>query len=434
VNRSLSFGTALLAALLLPAASVTAGAEPPLPTLNVVATYDTGLAANGAEIISVRHTDGIAVLTNVAGSVDVLDLSDPTHPVRLRRVLVDTSAGTPNSAAVHPHHDYFLVVTGSAGVTGRVAAYSLAGDFLGSAPAGIQPDSVAISPNGQYAVVANEAEAPEEGNNGGSGSLTVVDLRTLQVTQVPLAAIAGVAGTSTGRTDDIGEIAIDHTPPTLEPESVAFSGNSRFAYVTLQENNAVLQLDMKTLGMNVIGVGTVSHLADTSTAGGYNPTATLTTFREPDGIAVDKTGRFFVTADEGDTKNSAGSGALRGGRTVSVFDASTGAFIADTGNQLDDAANLMGVYPDSRSNRGGSEPEVLDLTDHRGRTLVAVGLERGNAVALIDVTDPATPTVIAIAPTGVGPEGVKFMKRGSTLYVLSANEVSGTVTVLEVVD
>jgi hypothetical protein len=432
VNQSLV--TAPLAVVLLATASLTATAQPPLPSLTAVATYDTNLGANGAEIISVRHTDGIAALTNIAGNVDVLDLSDPVNPVLLRRVTVDTTAGAPNSVAVHPHHDYFLVVTGRAGVTGRVAAYSFTGELLGSAATGIQPDSVAITPNGQYAVIANEAEAVDVGNNGGNGSLTVVDLHTLQVAQVPLTAIAGVAGVSTGRTDDIGRLPVDNTPATLEPESVAFSGNSRFAYITLQENNAVLRLDLKTLAMNIVGVGTVSHPADTSTSGGYNPAATLTTFREPDGIAVDKTGRFFVTADEGDTRDGGGSGALRGGRTVSVFDAASGAFIADTGNQLDAAAAAAGLYPDSRSNRGGSEPEVLDLTDHRGRTLVAVGLERANAVALIDVSDPSAPTVISLAPVGLNPEGIKFLARGHRLFVVCANEASGTVTVLEVVD
>jgi len=445
VNQSVPFGTTTLAVMLLAATSVTATAQPPLPTLELVASYDTLLGANGAEIISVRHTDGIAALTNIAGNVDVLDLSDPTNPSRLLRVTVDTTAGTPNSVAVHPQHDYFLVVTGRSGATGRVAAYRLSsGEFLGSAATGIQPDSVAISPNGQYAVIANEAEATAEGNSGGNGSLTVVDLTgfngagpaSLQVTQVPFTAVTGVIGISTGRTDDFGRLSVDNTPATLEPESVAFSGNSRFAFVTLQENNAVLRLDLKTLAMDIVGLGTVSHLADTSTAGGYNPINPLTTFREPDGIAVDKTGRFFVTADEGDTRDSAGNGAVRGGRTVSVFDASSGAFIADTGKQLDDAAAaaVPSLYPDSRSNRGGSEPEVLDLTDHRGRTLVAVGLERANAVALIDVSDPTEPMVFAIAPTGVGPEGVKFLKRGNRLFLLAANEVSGTVSVLEVVD
>lgn len=78
------------------------------PTLQLVATYDTGLGANGAEIISVRESDGLAVLTNVAGSVDVVDFSDPASPTLLRRVTVDPAFGTPNSAAIHPRHDFFL--------------------------------------------------------------------------------------------------------------------------------------------------------------------------------------------------------------------------------------------------------------------------------------------------------------------------------------
>jgi hypothetical protein len=57
------------------------------------------LGANGSEIISIRHTDGIAALTNVAGSVDVVDLSDPFQPQLLRRVAVDTANGTPNMRA-----------------------------------------------------------------------------------------------------------------------------------------------------------------------------------------------------------------------------------------------------------------------------------------------------------------------------------------------
>ena len=147
------------------------------PRLVLRATYDTGLGVEGAEIISIRHTDGIAALTNVAGSVDVLDLSNPFQPQLLYRLEIDTAAGTPNSAAVHPHHDYFLVVIGTAGVTGVVAAYRLSdGAFLASAAVGIQPDSIAIAPNGQHAVIANEAEGVGIGQHGGPGSISVVDL------------------------------------------------------------------------------------------------------------------------------------------------------------------------------------------------------------------------------------------------------------------
>jgi uncharacterized protein len=414
------------------------------PELVYRATYFTGLTGDNAEVISIRHSDGVAVISNTAGSVDVLDLSDPLNPLLRIRVPIDSTTGTPNSVAVHPQHDYFLVVTGEAGVVGSVFAHRLSdGAALASAAVGIQPDAVAISPNGQYAVIANEAEATGPGANGGPGSLSIVDLkgfngvveRELAVTNVPLPSLAGVTGVSSGRTDDIAQLPIDNSADTIEPENIAFSPDSRYAFVTLQENNAVIRLHVRTLEMNVVGAGQVTHAADLTNGDGYFPVQTLIAFREPDAIAIDQTGRFFVTADEGDTRNASGSGSPRGGRTLSVFDARTGAFISDTGSQLDDAAATAGAYPDNRSNRGGSEPEGVDLTHHRGMALAAVALERASAVALVDVSDPTTPAVIAIAPLAphIGPEGVKFFRRGSRLFAATGNEVSGSVSILEVV-
>ena len=429
---------ALLAVLLMGSARLVAAA----PSLTLVGSYDTGLGANGAEIISVRSLDDVAALTNIAGSVDVLDLFDPTTPTLLRRIPVDPVLGTPNSVALHPFLDYFLVVSGGAGTTGAVSAYRISdGTFLASASVGTQPDSIAIAPNGEHAVVANEAEATGQGADGGAGSLSIVELEgfdpaapgALTVVPVAIASLAGITGVSTNRTDDIGRLAIDNTPATIEPESVTYTRNSRYAYVTLQENNAVVRLDVRRRELTAFGLGTTTHLADLSTSGGYEPTSTLTALRESDGIALPRNAKFFVTADEGDTRDGGGSSGPRGGRTVSVFNAKTGELLGDTGSQIDDAAALAGIYPDGRSNRGGSEPEVLDLTRWRGRTLVAVGLERANAVALIDVTHEESPTVIALAAVGSAPEGIKFLRRGSSLFVVTANEGSGTVSVLEVV-
>ena len=437
-RRSLA-SLAIFATLLL-AGSAT-GDPRPSPTLALRATYDTGLGANGSEIISIREADGIAALTNVAGSIDVLDLSDPLQPERLYRITADLSRGTPNSVAIHPHCDYLLVALGASGRQGAVAAYRLSdGALLASVPVGIQPDSIAISPNGRHALVANEAEATGLNQNGGPGSLSLIDLAgcgaeppELSVTTIDLPSLGGLPGFSTGRTDDIGQVAIDNTPATIEPESVAFSHNSRFAYVTLQENNGVARVDVQSGELTLFGVGQTTHLADLTVDGVYTPVQGLTAFREPDGIALDVTGRIFVTADEGDTRNAARASGPRGGRTVSVFDARSGVLLGDTGSELDDAAAEAGLYPDSRSNRGGSEPEVLDLTHDRGLTLVAVGLERANAVALVDVSELSAPAVISIAAVGIGPEGIKFFRVGSRLFVASANEVSGTVSILEVV-
>ena len=52
-----------------------ASADPQVaPRLALKATCDTGLGVDGAEIISVCHTDAVAALTNVAGSVVLLEV------------------------------------------------------------------------------------------------------------------------------------------------------------------------------------------------------------------------------------------------------------------------------------------------------------------------------------------------------------------------
>ncbi len=435
--HSLKFPAALAGALI----SITAAAAA-APALKPVATYDTRLGESGAEIISIRETDGIAALSNVAGSIDVLDLSNPEQPGLLRRIQLPAEFGAPNSVAVHPRWDFLLAVSGSAGSVGTVAAWRVSdGTLLAQAAVGIQPDSIAIAPNGQYAVVANEAESTGQGQSGGPGSLSIVDLTRLDrrsdpallVTPVALPSAAGLPNFSTGRTDDLGRLPIDNAPDTLEPESVAFSTDSRFAYVTLQENSGVARLEVRSGEVTYLGVGRTAHAADTKADGAYDPADAIDLYREPDGIGLSQDGQLFFTADEGDTRDGGGRSGVRGGRTVSVFDARTGAFLGDTGRQIDDATAAAGIYPDGRSNRGGSEPEVLDVTHDAGLTLVAVGLERGNAVALIDATVPSDPRVIAVQPVGLAPEGTKFFRRNGRLFVATANEVSGTVSIVEVV-
>ncbi len=417
------------------------------PALVASATYDTGLGLNGAEIVSVRGN--FALLSNAGdSSVDVLDISDILAPTLLRRVSVPPGL---NSVAIHPTLDLFLTVSGTAGNIGTLAAYRLSdGALLGSGSTGIQPDSVAITPDGSKAVVANEAEGVAQNNRGGDGSLSVLSLsgfdtattgQSLNAAQLPLPSFAGTPGFSTGRTDDIARLPIDNTPATLEPESIAFSPDSAFAFVSLQENNGIVRLDLSNNGISAFGLGTTTRVVDTTNNDGFNPATLLTLFREPDGVAFLEIGgtRYLFTADEGDSRDGGPAVRVRGGRTVSVFNADTGAFVGDTGNQLDELAARFGLvadadtlavgYPDGRSDRGGVEPEVLDAISFAGRAFAAVGLERSDAVALVELTNPAAPTVLGLIPVGNAPEGVKLVERDGQLFVFAANERSGTLTI-----
>lgn len=253
---------------------------------------------------------------------------------------------------------------------------------------------------------------------------------------------------------------LNSTANMMEPEYAAFDATSATCVVTLQENNAVAVIDM-TLPTpairavnGVFGLGQV-NVANADTVNGAAGTPAsfkdlLQREREPDGISLTTIDgvAVFLTADEGDTfavaPTDSSNSRTKGGRTISVFRLSDGALLGDTGNQVDAVANAAGRWgafvESSRARRGGSEPEGVETIALDGRVLAVVGLERANAIELLDVTDASKPTVIDVAGIGglagsarLGPEGLKILTVGTRVYVLVAFEVSGVVGIFEIV-
>jgi hypothetical protein len=228
----------------------------------------------------------------------------------------------------------------------------------------------------------------------------------------------------------------------LEPEYIAISPYSTKAYVTLQEDDAVAVIDLqKEQVLNYFNLGYTHHAADTNSDGWIDFKESISGSREPDGIIVTSDGYYFATADEGDTEMTDETGSaehsVSGGRSVSVFDTETGELVGDTGNQLDEEAFVKHVYPDRRSNKKGSEPEMLVSFEINEIPLVAVGLERAGAVELISLEDPAKPKVVALGKIpgdeNKSPEGIAHFMVGDEHYLLTANEMSGTVECFKVI-
>jgi hypothetical protein len=420
------------------------------PALTALETYDTGLGANGAEIVSLRGNR--AILTNAGdGSLDILDTTDILSITRITRITGLTGL---TSAAIHPSKDLFVVTAGQSAPprSGTLYVFRLSDATLlaqatigadAASPNGRQPDAVEIAPDGSVAVIAIEAEQVSASDDGGPGAIGLLDLSsfdpasptsiTVQVVELP--DISGVPGVTSGRTYDLsGNPPVTNQPGTVEPEGLAFAPDSQTVFVSLQENNAVARLSLTgalpaTLPVSqIFGLGQVNFLTDRTNDGAYIPNQQLTTFREPDGLrAVEIDGTLYVvTADEGDTRPNP-----RGGRTVSIFNATTGALVSDLGNQLADLADRFGLYVpiDNRSTSGGVEPEMLDVASFAGRVIAAVSLERANAIALVDISDPTAPVAFQLIRSGAAPEGIKLVERDGALYALSANEASGTLTV-----
>jgi len=212
--------------------------------------------------------------------------------------------------------------------------------------------------------------------------------------------------------------------------------------VTLQEDDAVAVVDLiSEQVISYYGLGASQHKTDARYDGWVKFEQSMTGLREPDGITTVAHGRYFVTADEGDTDSDSSTPTegqpTSGGRSVSVFDAATGTLLGDTGNQLDEIAFANKVYPERRSSKKGSEPEMLVALNLDGVPYVAVGMERAGSVGLISLADPFHPKVVTLGKIegdeDKSPEGIAHFVVDGEHYLLTANEMSGTVECFKVV-
>jgi hypothetical protein len=186
-------------------------------------------------------------------------------------------------------------------------------------PVGALPDMVTFSPNGQYALVANEGEPNDDYSVDPEGSVSVIDLRR------------GIARASVrtadfqkyvGKEDALRAQGIRIFGPganaaqDFEPEYITVADNSRTAWVTLQENNAVAVIDIqhaKVQKLLPLGYKDHSLPGNELDASDKDDSINIASWPVhgmylPDTIAsYQGHGRtYLVTANEGDSRDYAG--------------------------------------------------------------------------------------------------------------------------------
>jgi len=219
------------------------------PSFDLLGTYTTGLAdvageTSAGETAALKY--GRLYVTNALDvSLDIVNVLKPKEPRLFKRVYLSEYGSKVNSVDVSILNLVAVAVEGKDKKTdpGKVVLMTPFGTVLRVVEVGALPDMVTFTPDGKKLLVANEGE-PDcygDGCTDPQGTVSVITvLPWLPARPVKTVSFDGVA-----LPDGVRIFGPGASPAQdLEPEYISVSSDSATAYVTLQENNAVAEIDI----------------------------------------------------------------------------------------------------------------------------------------------------------------------------------------------
>ena len=394
------------------------------------------ISLKSAEIAAYMPKQKMLFSVGDSNSLEMVNLSDPKNPAVVGEFLLD---GEATSVSSYENLIAVSLLADPAWDDGFVELLQYDGAFspdsavasvkkIGTYKVCSHPDMITFSPDGKTLLVACEGEPSADGKidpPGGVALVTVDDATFMDIS--PVVTIIPF--------EDVG----------VEPEYITVSADSRWAWVSLQENNAIARIDVLNKKMDgIFDLGYVDH-----SKAGFGLDAIkdgkirienefFRGLRQPDGIkSFESDGRtFIVTANEGaDVKkfdktkicgHEEKCDVRFGSRSISVFDGFSGQLLWDSGDALEQ--EFARKYPkyfnwnskkgkrkvDARSDDKGCEPENVVVGTVGERRLAFVGLERMSGVAVFDLTSvggTGSPRLVeyTMDPADRGPEGMLFI-------------------------
>ena len=412
-----------------------------------------------------------AVNNGATNKIDVIDLSNPDRATVINSIPLAPYGGFVNSVDVYDGKLAAAIESTNKQANGKVVVFNTATlAEIKVIEVGALPDMITFTKDGQYILTANEGEPNDAYTVDPEGTVSIIKVADYSVRTINFSALESQLATLAAKGFRIygpGKSFIKD----IEPEYISISDDSKTAWITLQENNAIAELDIvagsfrkimplgfknygqsgneidpsdrdskiefNTLYNNVFGMYQPDGIAQYT----YNGIPYLITANEGDAreyagftemrrtssslIILDPTkfptattlktdaqlGRLNITTTLGDTDNDGDFDALYslGARSFSVWNALTGDQVYDSKNELDKKAFEIQVYDDGRSDDKGTEPEGIAIGRVGSKQIAIIGLERADAFAIYDITNPTAPVFIKMFKTGDAPEGVLFI-------------------------
>jgi drug/metabolite transporter (DMT)-like permease len=203
---------------------------------------------------------------------------------------------------------------------GKVLFFTTSGVYLSEVTVGALPDMLTFSPDGRMVLSANEGQPMSDYSFDPEGSVSIIDMS------------GGAASLTNADVTTVGFSAFNNAPidpririfgpgstvaQDLEPEYLAVSHDSRTAWVTLQENNAIAIVDLVQKKVTeLVPLGYKDHTRPKNGLDGGRDDGGIHIKRWPllgmflpDAIAAFRDNNnqtYLVTANEGDARDYAG--------------------------------------------------------------------------------------------------------------------------------
>jgi hypothetical protein len=291
--------------------------------LNYVSSFSNGASgANSAEIVAYDPGSKRMFIANSVGArLDIVDFSNPLALSLIKSVSV-TPYGNINSVAVKNGIVALAIENAVPQQPGKVVFMDVQGNYLNQVTVGAMPDMITFNNGGTRVLTANEGEPNTTYTSDPEGSVSIIDisggvgsLTQAQVTTADFSAYnsqRSALRASGIRIFGPDSTAVNYVARNLEPEYITVSDDDTKAWVTLQENNAIAELNIATAAITrLLPLGTKDHSLPGDALDGSDATGVVQIANwpvrgvyMPDAIKSFTAGgqTYLVTANEGDAR------------------------------------------------------------------------------------------------------------------------------------
>jgi hypothetical protein len=293
-------------------------------TLNLLSSFTNSISgANSAEIVAHDPTtQRLYIANSIGGKLDIVDFVNPSSPTLLFSVPI-TTYGNINSVAVR-NGIVAVAIENSTNPqdSGKVVFMNKDGLFINQVTVGMMPDMIKFNQAGNKVLTANEGEPNNAYTVDPDGSISIITFTgsasSLTISNVAHITFTAYNGQETAliaqgiRIFGLGANA----SKDFEPEYIAVSKDDTKAWVALQENNAMVEINLTNNSITSLrALGTKDHSLlnngmDVSnvTRGVNISNFPIKGFYLPDAIATYTVGgvNYIISANEGDARAYAG--------------------------------------------------------------------------------------------------------------------------------